>query len=236
MKTEELAAWVEAGHREVAQHYQPDNLRTWWPPRGINGQSAATTWGWATVLHAAQARFSGRALTFHATFHGRKHRALRRSLVQRLWLDGGRRSHAEFEVLVDLSVHEPGAHAQGPLLTAECEASAQHGSGRNMMGDDGYAWDFYKLLQVASPLRLFVARVGALEGSPGRERRDEVVESLATLVRACRGALLKPSDELGAVILPEQGTGEGWRDLRLLTLRDGTLVQARPWASTAGVP
>jgi hypothetical protein len=230
MEMEELEACVVAGHREVARSYQPDNLEKWWPPLGINGQSAAATWGWGLVLHAAQDRFSGQALTLNAPFLGRKHRVLRQELVNRLCLDEAQHQHVELEVVVDLSIHGSGYHACGPLLTAECEVHAQHGTGRNMLGDDGYAWDFYKLLQVASPLRLFLARVGACEGIPGQQRRDELVETLQGLVRACRGNLLRPGDELGVVILPEQGKGEEWRDARLLVLKQGELVQARPWA------
>jgi hypothetical protein len=45
-------------------------------------------------------------------------------------------------------------------ISGESEVCPTHGVGDSVTTADDYSWDFFKLLAVRSPTRLFVARVG----------------------------------------------------------------------------
>ncbi|RYZ45981.1 MAG: hypothetical protein EOO72_02980 [Myxococcaceae bacterium] len=80
--------------------------------------------------------------------------------------------------------------AQHPILDSE-----------DLTSDD-YSWDFYKLLLIPSQTRLFAARVGSCRGVDFRTRRELLTKRLENLIDQYGAAFLRPSDELGAVIIP----------------------------------
>lgn len=227
MKAAELEVLVSRALETTAPYYEAQDPNDWWPRRGIGGQGAATSWVWAIVLYAARARHVGGRISFSSPYHGKNHREVRKRLVETLWTDDPRRTHEPYEVLVDFIFHE--WDSQHPIwLTAESELYAEHGVGDSLTSSDDYSWDFYKLLVVPSPFRLFVARVGDSGVETGDARCDTLVRSLSTMVQSWGRSLLRINDELGVVLLPENG--QQWQDLRILCLEDGQLVQSRPWS------
>lgn len=104
------------------------------------------------------------------------------------------------EYMVDFSIwnndNAPGEHIE---LTMESECFPAHGVGDSASLQDGYSYDFYKVLLVPSPRRLFVARVNDVHGA---HRRDVLLQSLTTLTRdAARLGYLRQGDQLAVVLL-----------------------------------
>lgn len=104
------------------------------------------------------------------------------------------------EYMVDFSVWNndtaPGEHIE---FTMESECFAAHGVEDSASLQDGYSYDFYKVLLVPSPRRLFVARVNDVHGA---HRRDVLLQSLTTLTRdAARLGYLRQGDQLAVVLL-----------------------------------
>jgi hypothetical protein len=228
----ELDAWVRAGFRDAGEIFKPKEPDEWWPALAKNGQGRATTWAWAIILRAAQARCFGPRMMFSAPFHGPKHVPHRQQLLDKVWPSRKRLAHSPYEVMLDFSIHNWDA-GRPVLLTAESEMYAEGGTGDSLEGEDDYSWDFYKLLLVASPVRLFIARVGErwitqTRLQRGTVRRNQLVKSLSNIVSWGGASTLQPGDELGVVILPEAPAE--WRDLRVLWLDHGQLRQEKPWA------
>lgn len=115
----------------------------------------------------------------------------------------GNRRLSQREFLLDFTLW-PLDDAEGDhlLLSMESECYGAHGVGDTVTLDDGYSYDFYKLLLVPSPRRLFFARVNG-----DAQRRDTLLGSLQTLtVEARDRGYLRDGDELLAVILSAAGT------------------------------
>lgn len=229
MMIDDLVGWVDAGYGDVSKALRPKSASDWWPPSGKNGQGFATTWAWAVVLHAANARCpkDQGQIMFSAPFHGKKHEQLRSELVRQVWTSNGtRRTHNVYEIVLDFSVHDWQANSP-VLLTAESEMFAGHGVGDELTRAHDYSWDFFKLMLVRSPLRLFLARVGAIGNESGCTRRDALVASLKHIVELYGEQLLHERDELGGVVLPEDRTE--WRDARFFVVNGAGFTEAKPW-------
>jgi hypothetical protein len=113
-------------------------------------------------------------------------------------------------VLVDFNIAAYDSPGNPTVLTAESEMFAWHGAGP-MMGNrnsrhrrriDDYTWDFYKLLLVPSPYRVFIARLGAADGDSELGRIAELRESLGSVME-WYGRDLLGGAELAAILLPE---------------------------------
>jgi hypothetical protein len=191
----------------------------WWPKT----QGEASALAAAFFLTATRARLGGpdRRLSVSAAWQKNKKR---RRVVQALWGDGAD-VLSPSEVLLDFTVHDWEAHVF--CVSGESEVGSTHGVGDSLTTADDYSWDFFKLLAVRSPFRLFVARVGT------RHREDTVAARIATLeasltriVTWCGGQLLAPEDQLGVLLLA--ASKEAATSSRLLHLQDGALVGTTP--------
>ena len=104
--------------------------------------------------------------------------------------------HYRRESMVDVAVYRGETDPYATLATAESEAYCDHGvSSASTSDTTDYLWDLYKLLQVPSPIRLFVARVRTLERCCVLEGRIEF------LVKGYRGAL-REGDRVFSIVLP----------------------------------
>ena len=222
MTEDQVKDWVDRGYALTQQGYNlaPDQF---WPEMGRRGQGQATAWAWSVFLLATTSRLGdyqpgppNRTLDFGAPWGSVNHRAAKRHVLNHAWRNGGpanhHRRHTPHEVLVDLTVHD--WYNPSPLLaSAESEMCSTWGVGSSISGDDDYSWDFYKLLLVPSPFRLFFCRVGAFEDETGEARRDQLIESLYEIFDLYRG-LVRDEDEVGAVVLAEDWRDDEWRDSR----------------------
>jgi hypothetical protein len=104
-----------------------------------------------------------------------------------------------FESMLDISVYSGQADPYDTLITAESEAYRDHHIDKTSRSDDSdYLWDLFKLLQVWSPVRLFVARVGERRGSPPRQRLELVKTRVEALVQGyCRKQIPRGAALLG---------------------------------------
>jgi hypothetical protein len=87
------------------------------------------------------------------------------------------------EILVDLNLLAGPAHPYDTLLTAESEAYAGHANylyGRAESTDNGFLWDFSKLLLVPSPVRLMFTRCAV-------KHQAALLNGLNTLVQQYSG-------------------------------------------------
>jgi hypothetical protein len=119
--------------------------------------------------------------------------------------------HYPQESILDVAVYRSETAPYMTLATAESEAWAQHEATTTSTSDtSNYLWDLYKLLQVVSPLRLFVARV------TGTERCSILEERIAWLV-GVYAKDLRHGDSVFSLVLPTAGNAFarlrccGWR-------------------------
>jgi hypothetical protein len=104
--------------------------------------------------------------------------------------------HRREESMLDVAVYRGISDPYSPLATAESEASSNHEI-RESSGSEasGYLWDLFKLLQVPSPLRLFVTRTSRLERCRTLERR---VRDLI----GCYSDYFRDDDRIFSIVLP----------------------------------
>jgi hypothetical protein len=181
---------------------------------GAAGQSRATLFAWGCVLDAARAiqAASDEPMEFCAAL-GRDPEPKRELLRQCL----GDARASEPSVLVDFalfgecpevrndsSTPKRTRFPRGQVhLTAESEMHVEHAAG--WLGD--FAWDFYKLLVVPSPLRLFFCRV--LPADKPRKRKDyeygmdRLKRTIQEMVERYRGRYLRDEDEVVVVMLSD---------------------------------
>jgi hypothetical protein len=162
------------------------------------------------------------------------------SLVEKIWSQSTKDSREidREEVLVDFAVLDWKSQDH-IVLTAESEMHAAHGVGYHICGNNGYAWGFYKLLVVPSPIRLYFAQVGAGYGFSGKDRRDDLVKSLDEILRNQDYSknLLRPNDFLSIVILSSDWNDSEWSDMRIIDYykdRDGSLHRTEPRTPWSG--
>jgi hypothetical protein len=134
------------------------------------------------------------------------------------------------ESMLDVAVYRGATDPFAVVLTAESEAFARHGVGPTLDSEGSDClWDLFKLLQVPSPIRLFVARVVS-------KRVAELEKMVERTVRAY-SPLLAPADLVFSLVLPTAKSSFvgvrccGWRKTRagaLIRLPDA----GRPPASS----
>lgn len=104
-------------------------------------------------------------------------------------------------VLPELKFVESGLAEHAACLTMESEMSARQGVNRQIgRNTNDYAWDFFKLVWVPSPRRLFVARVGKARGGAERARIEALKNFLDEIIVWYRRSFA-PADKLVMVIL-----------------------------------
>ena len=195
MKPDEIERWLWEGREATISTLELGNF--WWPD-GTQPQRSASAWALAFFLKAAKDRLS-RFRGAHATVCPKGKDNHYRQILDALWTPF-KGEHWPHEMLVDFSVLD--WRLRSPiLLTAESEVAPRHGVKDSITRDDDYSWDFFKLLVIPSPRRLFFARVGAIERGSGRARLEELVATLKRLVKHYGEAFLRERDELGAVIV-----------------------------------
>ena len=207
-----FAGAVEAA---AAANGAPDSKRQkWWP--GTQGE--ATTLSWSLALEWSKKSGHGKRQPWYCSTWGQTHsKAAKASLLKRYGIRfaddggdpaGGGRRFSAHEAMLDFVVFpaRPQGGAECALLTMESEVYPRHGVKGDVDGDNDYAWDFFKLLWVPAPRRLFVARVGTRDGVPGSRRRETLQASLDALTAEYRG--LVHDAELVVFIL-----GEARRDM-----------------------
>ena len=228
MDRDEILGWVRRGLDNARPAFAGGAD---WP----QSQSEATLWALSTFAVAAGSRCNGDALVA-ATGIGTGERALaKRRLMEGAWgrIDGSgdRRWVQPSEVLVDFSVHD--AAARTLHFTAESEMYPWHGVQPDLDGYNGYAWDFYKLLLVPSPARLFMARVGGARPAGSARQTDAercavLASTLKSLVRQL-GDYLRSEDELGAFIFPSGSTHRRRSWVMWMEGREARIEEACPW-------
>jgi hypothetical protein len=134
-----------------------------------------------------------------------------------------------FESLLDVTMYRNDADPYDTLMTAESEArlwTFKEGFGSDT---SDYLWDLFKLLQVWSPNRFFVARVR-------RSRAQALTNRIAAIVASYRGQIPQ-GHRVFSLILPPGGTYRevkccGWQSqgggAPLLELRSAR------WPASAG--
>ena len=222
MTPEEVETWLWDARTACVTNL---NLRDrWWPTTGSKRMGEASAWGVAFFLRAAGARIQ-HAANLHAAVCNQGELGRRSTMVKSLWVGRGGK-HWPHEMLVDFSVND--WDSGSPVkITGESEVGPHHGTGTSLTTDDDYSWDFFKLLVVPSPVRLFFARVGATDRGTGPRRIAELTATLTSLVGTYGGAYLRPGDELGAVIVP---TAKADAALTTVLWRDGDELRHRPAA------
>lgn len=211
MNAHDLEDWLWTARRDViAAQTQPDEF--WWPTEGNNND---TTTAWATAFFVTAARSmlgDVRALTLNKSGTDAGQEAGR--VVERLWKPTGAQ-HVAGEMLVDFSIND-WASANPIKLTAESEADAtQPLEDWRTVGRKSHSWDFFKLLVVPSPIRLFFSRVG---GSV-----DRLCTTLAAHVTEYGATFLRPEDQLGCVIIPRAKESAHAGKTTVLCLQNGML-------------
>jgi hypothetical protein len=197
MNKGELEKWLTTARKSTIEQLDLDP--NWWPMTRGSEQANASAWAMAFFIHAALDRCSGKSLAAACSAGDKKEQ--NEKILKALWTSGSARTHEKEQVLVDFSVHN--WNASSPVqLTGESETYASHGVGDSLTSADDYSWDFYKLLVVPSATRLFFARVGGAGGEGAVDRCSKLAMTLVQLVDWYGTALLRPHDELGAVIVP----------------------------------
>lgn len=196
MNVEEIETWLRDAHTKVVGLLE---LKAdWWPTTTGHGQAQSSAWATAFFVVAALDRCWAPNLV---AARNKGTDDLNKKVIDKFWVSGAERTHEQSEVLVDFAVHN--WDAASPIqITGESEMHAAHGVGDSMGSADDYSWDFYKLLVIPSITRLFVARVGSRDGESATKRCLQLAQTLAGLVDWYGPALLRPHDELGAVIMP----------------------------------
>ena len=104
--------------------------------------------------------------------------------------------HYPRESIVDVAVYKGETDPYETLATAESEAWCQHEASSTSTSDSSdYLYDLYKLLQLPSPFRLFVARVSTLE-------RCRILEKRIAFMRKCYRKDMREGDQAFSIVLP----------------------------------
>jgi hypothetical protein len=196
MNALEIESWLRDAHGKVVDLLKKGS--DWWPTAAGHGQAESSAWATALFVVAARERCFAPELV---AARNRGVDDLNAKVIEEFWVSGTARQHTQYEVLVDFAVHN--WEASNPIqITGESEMHAQHGVGDTMDAHNDYSWDFYKLLVIPSITRLFMARVAARDGQSATERCGRLAQTLSNLVDWYGPALIRPHDELGAVIIP----------------------------------
>lgn len=198
MKLEEstLRRWLLWSFQRTSQHRSARSA--WWP----TSDSEATMLSFAFFVAAARERCGAPTnstdLYLNASLSGPA-----RDWLEEIW-NGRNLEHWPHESLLDFSIHD-WQRSNPILVTGESEVGAYWDVGDSLVHPDDYSWDFYKLLVVPSPLRLFFARVGGARSQTGprndAQRIETLMHSLSELVSSYAN-LLRTGDQIGGVLMP----------------------------------
>jgi hypothetical protein len=170
----------------------------WWPGTAAGQQANASAWAMAFFVEAALDMCAGAQLTARCS-EGKK--GIVKTIVDDRWVSGANRLHQSSQLMLDFCVTNDGS--SDPIqLTGESEVHANHSIGYLPTPDNGYAWDFYKLLIVPSATRLYFARVAAQDGKSVQDRIRELAENLRKLIDLYGPAFVRPNDEIAVVLVP----------------------------------
>jgi hypothetical protein len=212
MTPQDLLRLTETAHADAAQAIGVPSDE-WWPLT----QSDATTWAWALALRLASEQVAANYRSwFCASLHGDRTRKARTSLTSRWIAEGGDRRHYDGHDLLDFTLKQYDRTTCN-LLTMESEMFRGHGVGVTLDHPDDYSWDFYKLLQVVSPMRVFVARVGRRSGEKrsASQRRVTLLNNLRSLADGYSPQMIANGDIVGIIILP--ASGREWAEVQCAT-------------------
>lgn len=221
MTAEELESWLWTSRNLILTELNKDQF--WWPTSN-NTNDDATAWATAFLLTATTAKLGFQErLTLCKSGVSADRSATR--IVDRLWTSAGGQLHSH-EILVDFSVCD--WESDSPIkLTAESETGSIESTGDWLTeGHNSYSWDFFKLLLVPSPIRLFFARVGAVNQDDD-DPIDTLVATLVNMVSRYSNTFLRPGDELGGCLIPRAKEKAYSGATTLLWLEDDTLQQRR---------
>jgi hypothetical protein len=98
------------------------------------------------------------------------------------------------DLFIEETIRSPSGRVEQPVLAAEVEAYPRHGV-RDDIDTNDYQWDFYKLLHVIAPRRLFVA-------CTQKNQLDHLQRALGNAWKRTRHVLPRATDELAIVLLP----------------------------------
>lgn len=216
----DIRRWTKRGYTAARRAYGLAESQFW--PKGRKGQKYATTWAWGIFLSAVtdgnNQFLPANGTHMFAASMGDKHCNNKLGVTASLWNGPGvavppnvTRETDYRETMLDLTVQDWGAPSPF-LATCESEMCATWGVGDDIDGVNDYSWDFFKLLAVPSPFRLFIGRVGPDGGIAGEERRDALVHSLKAVHD--RYPVLRGGGEMAAVLLTDRDAANEWRDSR----------------------
>lgn len=189
MNQSSLHEWLHESRKQVINRGSFED--SWWPRTATD----ASRWALAFMIHIATVLEPDNKELTVATHILRSAKDRASLLGQAGW----KGQHQKWEMITDFAVFATSRHSE-IKLTGESEVYARHSVGISL--DHDYAWDFFKLLLVPSPRRIFVARIAGSERVDTVTRCKELAKSLTTLIEI-HIKLLRDGDQLGVVILPE---------------------------------
>ena len=217
MTPQNLRRWSDSGWKAAGTLLH--NSNTWWP----QGQAEASIWALCTFVAMSGdiATLVGGDLHLATGMAGSK---LEKTYRRARGTEAGGATPpipglpdtvvvGEQEILVDLSLHRWSKTEMSVLAVGESEMSANWRVLRADRAVDDYAWDFWKLLLISAPIRLFMARVGGTqkygdEGptptvpmSRGERRRSRLLEALKEVASQQRSGNARVGS-VGVVLLP----------------------------------
>lgn len=175
----------------------------WWPTTSAKkgNQAIASAWAARFFLCAAEATAAGRSLTVHCS--DGKNR-LSKTVVDTHWVKPLGHRHDSTQMMLDFCVTNDSG--SDPIqVTGESELFPSHPINPAIEPVNGYTWDFFKLLVVPSATRLFFARVAA-SGDSAPARVQSLADMIRDLLDKFGPAMLRPNDELAAVVIPATAT------------------------------
>ena len=236
MEKEKILECIESAYYKVAKEKMETNPSDWWP--GHNEQAKATSWIWQVVKELIESEDFGdvKQAKLAALYQSRVDDAegeFRRDLMKDWSKSNQFHEFEEAEVLLDFTLLDWESYNH-VLLSAESEMYAKYGVGGSVTHKDNYSWDFYKLLLVPSPRRLFFARVGTSDGSDAEKRIDKLVRTLKEMIISPYAHnLLREGDQLAIFIFPETGSNDMWTHSRFFFWKkesSGVLPEfEKPW-------
>jgi hypothetical protein len=208
MNLETWVAIVQQGFRTVRRVYGGDGQ--WWP-----GQREATVVAWGIAMQWAFVNkgLGTRDAKVWVSASGGAEWAQKCDVLKRYRVDppdedrgystnelrGKRFSRREY--LLDFTIWPSDLTPRDLELTMESECYDSFEVETEIEFENGYAYDYYKLMLVPSPRRVFVCRVNSRREDRDA-RRARLLESLTAITRdALETGILNARDELSVLIL-----------------------------------
>ena len=185
----EVESWLVESRCETMQNIKKLDSR-WWPEE----QADATVWAACFFLQAAEAfELKVDVEVFCSKGKGGKNMAMVEGFYNH--------SHVYKQLMLDFVVGRL-ANPSPIMLTGESEMSSGQSVSEFAIGG-GYLWDFFKLLVVPSPVRLFIARVAAKRSKQTAvERMSLLAENLIAQYQSYRESLSLGGSQFAIAIIP----------------------------------